>query len=80
MRKETKKKLSESLKGKPSPMKGKLSTNRKGVSKYELNGNFVKEYDCIADAIEENPKATHISEACRGIRRQAGGFVWKYAS
>ena len=73
---ETKRKLSESLKGKN---KGKPSYNRKPVSKYDINGNFIKKYDCIADAIKENPKANHIKDVCKGHRRQAGGFIWKYA-
>ena len=77
---ETKKKLSESLKGKPSWQKGKPSYNRKPVSKYDLNGNFIKKYDCITDALKENPKAGHIGEVCNGYRKQTGGFIWKYAS
>ena len=77
---ETKKKLSESLKGKPSWQKGKPSYNRKPVLKYDLNGNFIKKYDCITDALKENPKAGHIGEVCNGYRKQTGGFIWKYAS
>ena len=76
---ETKKKLSESLKGKPSWQKGKPSYNRKPVSKYDLNGNFIKKYNCITDALKENPKAGHIGEVCNGYRKQSGGFIWKYA-
>ena len=76
---ETKKKLSESLKGKPSWQKGKPSYNRKPVSKYDLNGNLIKKYDCITDALKENPKAGHIGEVCNGYRKQTGGFIWKYA-
>lgn len=76
---ETKKKLSKSLKGKPSWQKGKPSYNRKPVSKYDLNGNFIKKYDCITDALKENPKAGHIGEVCNGYRKQTGGFIWKYA-
>ena len=69
---ETKIKLSESHKGIPSP-------NRRKVSKYDLNGNFIKKYDCIKDAIKENPKCSNISKVCIGERKQAGGFIWKYA-
>ena len=76
---ETLKKLSESLKGKPSWQKGKPSYNRKPVSKYDLNGNFIKKYNCITDALKENPKAGHIGEVCNGYRKQTGGFIWKYA-
>lgn len=76
---ETLKKISESLKGKPSWQKGKPSYNRKPVSKYDLNGNFIKKYNCITDALKENPKAGHIREVCNGYRKQTGGFIWKYA-
>ena len=84
--------LSESHKGKPTWNKGLRYTfskeekdrmyksRKKKVNKYDLNGNFIKEYDCIADAIKENPKAVHIYDVCRGIRKQAGGFIWKFAS
>ena len=70
---ETRKRISESLKGIVSP-------NRKRVSQYDLCGNFIKEYACIADAIKENPKCGAISAVCNGYRKQAGGFIWKYAS
>lgn len=70
---ETKRKMSESHKGIPSP-------NRRKVSKYDLYGNFIKEYNCMIDAIKENPKCSNISRVCRGERKQSGGFIWKYAS
>lgn len=66
-------KMSESLKIKMAPY-------RKQVSQYNLNGNFIKEYDCIKDAVKENPKAVHIGEVCKGYRKQSGGFIWKFAS
>lgn len=74
---ETKRKLSESLKGKNN---GKIPVNRRKVSKYDFNGNFIKEYDCITDAKKENPKCSAIGAVCSGHRKQAGGFIWKYAS
>ena len=70
---ETRRKMSESHKGIPSP-------NRRKVSKYDLYGNFIKEYNCMIDAIKENPKCSNISRVCRGERKQSGGFIWKYAS
>ena len=69
---ETRKRISESLKGIVSP-------NRKMVYQYDLCGNFIKEYACIADAIKENPKCGAISLVCNGYRKQAGGFIWKFA-
>ena len=80
MPKETGKKISESLKGRSTWNKGKKMPNRRKVSQYNLNGNFIKKYDGVAEAIKENPKAVHIYDVCRGIRKQAGGFIWKFAS
>ena len=76
---EAKNKMSESLKGRVPWNKGKPSPYRRKVYKYDLNGNFIKEYDCIKSAVKENPKSSHIKDVCRGIRKQAGGFIWKYA-
>lgn len=87
---ESKRKMSEAykrrprrpsiLKGPKNGMYGKPAPNRKKVIKYDLNGNFIKKYDCIKDAIKENPKASHLKDVCQGFRKQAGGFIWKYAS
>ena len=77
---ETKRKMSKSRKGRPSPFKGKTSPKRKKVLKYDLNGNFIKEYTSMTEAAKENPKCgKNIGAVCQGKRRQAGGFIWKYA-
>ena len=77
---EAKRKMSESRKGRPSPFKGKTSPKRKKVLKYDLNGNFIKEYTSMMEAAKENPKCgNNIGAVCQGKRRQAGGFIWKYA-
>ena len=90
---ESKRKISEARKRRPSILKGlpglkgpkngmygKPAPNRKKVIKYDLNGNFIKNYDCITHAIKENPKCRAISAVCRGELNQTGGFIWKYAS
>ena len=77
---ETKKKISNALKGRPSPFKGKPSPNRKQVLKYDLNGNYIQTYISILEAKNQNPKCEAISAVCRGKRKQSGGFIWKYAS
>lgn len=71
---ETKLKMSMSRKGK------KLPQNRKPVSKYDLNNNYIQTYNSVTDAIKYNPKAGNLTDVCRGKRKQAGGFIWKYAS
>lgn len=83
---ESKRKMSEArkgntgLKGPKNGMYGKPAPNRKQVSKYDLNNNYIQTYNSIKDAIKENPKAVHLNDVCKGLRKQAGGFIWKYAS
>ena len=83
---ESKRKMSEARKGKTglkgpkNGMYGKPAPNRKQVSKYDLNNNYIQTYNSIKDAIKENPKAVHLNDVCKGLRKQAGGFIWKYAS
>ena len=89
MNEESKKKLSESLKGRviSTETRKRMSESAKGgpkikpVSKYDLNGNFIKTYSSIKEAIMENPKSSssNIGAVCKGHRIQCGGFLWKYA-
>ena len=51
---------------------------RKAVLQYDLQGNFIRRYDSVFEAISaENIK--HISSCCSGKRKTAGGYIWKYA-
>ena len=83
--KKTREKISNTLKGHigpqgpKNPMYGKPALNRRKVSKYDLEGNFIKTYNSITEAKTQNNKCTGIISVCRGYRRQAGGFIWKYA-
>ena len=86
---ETRKRISESLKGRviSTETRKRMSESAKGgskikpVSKYDLNGNFIKTYSSIKEAIMENPKSSssNIGAVCKGHRIQCGGFLWKYA-
>ena len=90
---ETRKRMSESHKGKKTwncgktnvysdEAKRKISKARsknKLINKYDLEGNFIKQYECLYDAKKENPNCSNISKVCSGKRRQDGGFIWKYA-
>lgn len=49
----------------------------KEVNQYDLEGNLIKTWNAIADATKEL-KINHISQACRGIRNTAGGYIWKF--
>lgn len=49
------------------------------VLQYDENGNFIKRYEYIAKANKElGIKKGHISECCRGKRKTANGFIWKF--
>lgn len=49
----------------------------KKVNQYDLEGNLIKTWNAIIDATKEL-KINHISQACRGIRNTAGGYIWKF--
>lgn len=51
----------------------------KKVVQYDLNGNFIKEWDSIKEA-QEKTKSSHISMCCRGHKKYktSGGYIWKY--
>ena len=52
----------------------------KKVAKYSLDGELLKVYDSLHEAsVDANTGWGHISQVCKGKRRKAGGFIWKYA-
>lgn len=82
---ETRKKLSEAHKGKkPSSEcirksieanKGRPAQNRKKVLCIETN----KVYDSMEEASKQTKAhRSKISDVCRGVRKTAGGYHWKY--
>lgn len=52
----------------------------KKVKQYNIQGNLIKEWDCIRD-IERSLGFAHtnISKCCKGKIREVYGYVWKYA-
>lgn len=61
--------------------KGKNSTSSKKVMQYDLNGNFIKEWDCTMDIQRELKYANqNISACCRGEYKNAYGFIWRYVN
>lgn len=51
----------------------------KRVLQYDLEGNFIKEWESALE-IKRQRKINNISisACCRGERKTAGGFIWKY--
>ena len=51
----------------------------KRVEQLDLNGNHIAYYPSIKDAQSDNKiRGCHVSECCRGIRKSANGFIWRY--
>lgn len=49
------------------------------VIQYDKDMNYIAEYKSIAEASKTNRiDATDIGRVCKGRRRSAGGYVWKY--
>jgi hypothetical protein len=88
---EHKKNLSNSLKGRISPNKGKKfdlefrkklsksSTVKRKVKQMDMNGNVIKIWDSISLA-QNTLQIRHISEVCRGVNycKTSGGYRWEY--
>lgn len=51
------------------------------VLQYDLNGNFVKEWKCRADAAKHyNGSANSISRCMNGVRKTYKGFIWRHGT
>lgn len=72
---ETRKKMRESHLGK---FVGANNPTARAVCQFDMAMQFIKKFDCIATA-ERETGFRHISNVCRGKRKTAGGFIWRYA-
>lgn len=86
---EAKTKISKSMMGNqhrlgyktPDDIKQKISKSMtRKVEQYDLEGNFIKEWDSIKSINEYfNIKGYNlITRVCRGESRSCKGFIWKY--
>jgi hypothetical protein len=49
------------------------------VLQYSINGSFIKKYASSSEAERANGiTQLKVGECCRGKRKTAGGFIWKY--
>lgn len=56
--------------------------NMRKVNQYDLQGNFIKQWNSITDFLKENSlnlKNSNITTCCKGKRKNAYGYKWKYA-
>ena len=52
----------------------------KKIIQYDLNGNFIKEWDSIKEAsLFIKKHITGIQHCCKGKLKTCGGYIWKYA-
>lgn len=69
-------KISEKKKGIRT---GNAIKNMKKIRQYDLEGNFIKEFACMADAEKElNIKYQNISACCKGIISKTKGYIFRY--
>lgn len=53
--------------------------NKKIVYQYDLEGVLIKKWDSAVDAEKElGIKNSNITKVCKGLRKQAGGFIWSF--
>ena len=51
----------------------------KKIKQYNLEGNFIKEWDCAMDIQKElNILQANVRKVCNRQRKTAGGFIWRY--
>ena len=56
---------------------GKNSPTSKQILQYDLNGRLLAEFVSAKDA-EVNTGINHVYRCANGLRKSAGGYVWKY--
>ena len=58
--------------------KGKNNPNAKSVKQYDLDGNLIKEWDCIQQPCHElGIKSSNVSRCIYGKQKTAKGIIWK---
>jgi hypothetical protein len=69
-------KISEKLKGRKADW---MKNRCKSIIQYDLDGNFIKEWNSgVEAALYLNKPSASISECCNGKRKSAYKFIWKY--
>ena len=79
----TKKAISEAHKGIPLSEEHKKAigdANSKKVLQLTKAGEFIREWPSLNEASRQlKINCGHICSCCKGIRKSAGGYIWKYA-
>ncbi len=65
--------------GENNVFKGKPSNNRRKVNQLDINGVFIKTWDCVLDAEKEtDSQSSKIVCCCKGKRKSHNKFKWEY--
>lgn len=60
---------------------GKNNHRAQRVKQFDLDGNFIQEYETITQAsLDTGVSISKISAVCKGNRKTSGGYIWKYAT
>ena len=57
---------------------GVKNHNARKIIQYSLNGEFIREWGCIMDAVRELNISRNISACCLGQLKTSGGYIWRY--
>lgn len=55
------------------------SKDGKKIDQYDLNNKYIRSFNTILEAQNHFNKKLNISPVCRGKRKMAGGYIWKYS-
>jgi len=58
---------------------GLMKKYKKPVKQYDLENNFIKEWNSATEAEKELGLSRSISNVCLGRNNTAGGFIWKFS-
>ena len=58
--------------------KTKIPPHMRKVNQYDLDGNFIRTWDSMAEAGRETGSYSNIYKVCQGLRNKAGGYKWQY--
>lgn len=51
------------------------------INQYDMNGNFIRRWNCSYDVIRElGLRSNHIANCCKGDRNSFAGYKWSYAN
>lgn len=78
--KETREKMSKSMKENHADFNGKNNPRANPVNQYSLNGEFIKRWDYAKEASRTlDINYSSLISCCTGKYKSSGGYIWEYA-